>query len=189
MTTTGEPSAPDHVGLGAAVREAREAAGLSVRAAARAADISETRWRQIEAGYQRIGDAQVPVRPSVKTLAAMAVAVGESGQRWLVLAGHERALPHWPRRMREAWQEAERRGQATVTEENSGPQVQINRPSVTPPPEHGYVAHRHEDDEPRESSMSDEEVLALIHMQRRLADELERRIKGDGPMGGTGAEA
>jgi hypothetical protein len=39
----------------------------------------------------------------------------------------------------------------------------------------GFVTHRHD---PRPSSYTDEEVLALIDENRRLADELERRIRG-----------
>lgn len=60
---------------GTAIRAAR--GSMSVRAAARAADMSEARWRQLENGYQVVAkDHRVPVRPSERTVRAMAKAVG-----------------------------------------------------------------------------------------------------------------
>lgn len=73
-------------------------------------------------------------------------------------------------------------GKATVTEENPGPEGEVDRGSVSSRQQDGgYVAHRHPDDPPS-GGLSDEEVLALIRENRRLANELERRIRG----GGTG---
>lgn len=56
---------------------------------------------------------------------------------------------------------------------------------VGPSTEDAYVAHRHPDDQ-RSAGLTDDEVLALIRENRRMADELERRITGDGPLGGAG---
>ncbi|MDO2978301.1 hypothetical protein [Mycobacteroides abscessus] len=50
---------------------------LSVRSAARAADMSDSRWRQIIKGYrQETADLRVPVRAPAVTLARMALVVG-----------------------------------------------------------------------------------------------------------------
>src|SRR5699024_2349066 len=50
---------------------------LSVRAAAKRADISESRWRQIAKGVQAVtADTSVPVVAPADTLARMALAVG-----------------------------------------------------------------------------------------------------------------
>ncbi len=51
---------------------------LSVRAAARAAGISESRWRQIVNGYRQEADLRVPVRAPARTLARMAQVVGST---------------------------------------------------------------------------------------------------------------
>jgi len=47
----------------------------------------------------------------------------------------------------------------------------------------GYVTHRHADDPAQ--GMSDPEVLELVRTARRLADELERRIRGTEHDSGT----
>lgn len=61
--------------FGRALRHARGT--KSVRQAAREAGISEARWRQLENGYQVVArDHRVPVRPSSKSVRAMAEAVG-----------------------------------------------------------------------------------------------------------------
>lgn len=50
---------------------------LSMREAAKHSGISDTRWRQIVAGYQQVGpDAHITVRAPADTLARMAAAVG-----------------------------------------------------------------------------------------------------------------
>jgi hypothetical protein len=78
-------------------------------------------------------------------------------------------------------------GEPTVTEENSRPEGEIDWGSVGSRQQDAeYVAHRHPDDPPA-GGLSDEEVLALIRENRRLADELERRIRGGsaGPLDGA----
>lgn len=59
------------------IEAARTARGLSIRAAARKAGISEGRWRQIVVGAIRVGGMDVPVNPKPSTLEAMARAVSE----------------------------------------------------------------------------------------------------------------
>lgn len=54
---------------------ARIALGISQREAARRADISEGRWRQVVTGVQRQGGVSIPVNPKPSTLVAMARAV------------------------------------------------------------------------------------------------------------------
>ncbi|MBZ2197239.1 helix-turn-helix domain-containing protein [Occultella gossypii] len=55
------------------ITAARKRAGLSVRAVARDAGISEGRWRQIEKGYQQVTtDVRAPVNAPAQTLARMA---------------------------------------------------------------------------------------------------------------------
>jgi hypothetical protein len=78
-------------------------------------------------------------------------------------------------------------GEPTLAEENTRPEGEIDQGSVGPRQEDAeYVAHRHPDD-PTAGGLSDDEVLALIRENRRLADELERRIKRGpaGPLGGA----
>jgi transcriptional regulator with XRE-family HTH domain len=78
-------------------------------------------------------------------------------------------------------------GEPTVTEQNPRPEGEMDRGSVgSRQQDVEYVAHRHPNDPPT-GGLSDEEVLALIRENRRLADELERRIRGGsaGPMDGT----
>lgn len=62
---------------------------MSVREAARRADISESRWRQVEAGVQKMaGGIEVPVHPRAETVAAMCKAITADVRRGLELAGH-----------------------------------------------------------------------------------------------------
>lgn len=73
--------------LGEYLREQR--GKMSIREAARRADISESRWRQVEAGYQRMtGGIEVPVHPRAETVAAMCRAISADVTRGLELAGH-----------------------------------------------------------------------------------------------------
>ncbi len=58
--------------MGELLRSAREAAGLSGRGAAKAASISETRWRQLESG---VNDGR-PTSAPLATLRSAAQAVG-----------------------------------------------------------------------------------------------------------------
>lgn len=73
--------------LGEYLREQR--GKMSIREAARRADISESRWRQVEAGYQRMaGGIEVPVHPRADTVASMCRAISADVTRGLELAGH-----------------------------------------------------------------------------------------------------
>lgn len=69
---------------------------MSIREAARRADISESRWRQVEAGYQRMaGGIEVPVHPRAETVAAMCRAISADVSRGLELAGHNPDQYQW----------------------------------------------------------------------------------------------
>lgn len=72
--------------LGAYLKEVR--GKMSVREAARRADISESRWRQVELGYQQVTkEVSAPVNPKAETLAAMVRAIGADLTKALELAG------------------------------------------------------------------------------------------------------
>lgn len=74
--------------FGEAIKQAR--GGRSVRAMAVRAGMSEGRWRQLEKGYQQVGQGQkIPARPRVNTVMAMARAVGMDVTEALHLAGFE----------------------------------------------------------------------------------------------------
>ena len=76
--------------LGPALRAQREAAGLSIRAAAKAASISEGKWRQLETGYVQAGRGnRIPAGSTPQTVAAAARAVRWSVPEALRLAGYE----------------------------------------------------------------------------------------------------
>lgn len=63
---------------------------MSIREAARRANISESRWRQVEAGFQRMaGGIEVPVHPKAETVAAMCRAISADVRKGLQLAGHD----------------------------------------------------------------------------------------------------
>lgn len=78
----GEPT------FGSFIRAAREGKRLTIRAAAKAAGISEARWRQLEAGYQTVGGVRVPAVPKARTARLMADAVYVSPERACELAGY-----------------------------------------------------------------------------------------------------
>jgi len=61
---------------------------VSVRAAAKRAEISEGWWRQVVAGVQKAGGILIPVNPSDTTLVAMATAVGADVEAVLRAAGY-----------------------------------------------------------------------------------------------------
>ena len=62
---------------------------MAIREAARRADISESRWRQVEAGVQKMaGGVEVPVHPRAETVAAMCRAISADPRKGLELAGH-----------------------------------------------------------------------------------------------------
>lgn len=74
--------------LGEYLRKAR--GKMSIREAARRADISESRWRQVEAGVQRMaGGIEVPVHPRAETIVAMCKAISADVTQGLELAGHD----------------------------------------------------------------------------------------------------
>jgi transcriptional regulator with XRE-family HTH domain len=69
---TEQPDEPDEPPVGVLIKRALVTAGLSQRAAAKRAKISETRWRQIAAGYQVINKQRVADPGPGGTLARMA---------------------------------------------------------------------------------------------------------------------
>lgn len=80
--------------LGTFLREQR--GKMSIREAARRADISESRWRQVEAGVQKMaGGIEVPVHPRAETVAAMCEAISADVRRGLELAGHNPDQYEW----------------------------------------------------------------------------------------------
>jgi transcriptional regulator with XRE-family HTH domain len=70
---TERPPAPPE---GALIKAARAVSGFSQREAARRAGISESRWRQIVAGFQSVGGKKVAFRSPDETVARMASVVG-----------------------------------------------------------------------------------------------------------------
>jgi transcriptional regulator with XRE-family HTH domain len=71
-----ESKKPDAPPEGELIRKARNAAGLSIRAAAERTGISEGRWRQIESGYQSVTQGVfIPTIGPANTLAKMAKTV------------------------------------------------------------------------------------------------------------------
>lgn len=80
--------------LGAFLRSARGM--MSIREAARRAEISESRWRQVEAGYQQMaGGIKAPVSPRPETIAAMCKAISADIAEGLRLAGHNPEQYGW----------------------------------------------------------------------------------------------
>lgn len=80
--------------LGVYLRDQR--GKMSIREAARRADISESRWRQVEAGFQRMaGGIEVPVHPRAETVVAMCKAISADPRRGLELAGHNPDQYEW----------------------------------------------------------------------------------------------
>jgi hypothetical protein len=68
---------PDPTPWGAEIAAGCRRSGLSARAAARAAGLSEGRWRQITSGYQVVGPGvYAPVRGPAATVARMAAVAG-----------------------------------------------------------------------------------------------------------------
>jgi hypothetical protein len=77
MAECSAPSRPDPPPWGAAIAAACAQAGLSARAAARQAGISEGRWRQITSGYQVVKPGEYSaVRGPAPTVARMAEVAG-----------------------------------------------------------------------------------------------------------------
>lgn len=65
----------DRTRLGQEIATSRERRGLSIRAAAEKAGISEGRLRQIQLGYESRGEHRLPTNPSQKTLRGIARAL------------------------------------------------------------------------------------------------------------------
>ena len=77
MSEHSDPARPDPAPWGAAIAAACRQAGLSGRAAARQAGISEGWWRQVASGYQVVSPGvYAPVRGPAHTVAAMAAVAG-----------------------------------------------------------------------------------------------------------------
>jgi transcriptional regulator with XRE-family HTH domain len=75
---------------GTLIKQAQRSMRISQREAARRADLSEARWRQLVSGYMLVQRTYVPVRSPDKTLARMARAVGVTADE-LASAGREGA--------------------------------------------------------------------------------------------------
>lgn len=74
--------------LGVLIEHARAELRISAREAARRADISPTRWRQVVTGSQVKGGRAVPVNPTARTVVAMALAVLADPATALQAAGY-----------------------------------------------------------------------------------------------------
>jgi hypothetical protein len=72
---------PSPLPEGDLIRIAQKEAGLSARQAAVLADISESRWRQIVSGVQRVSGGDARVRGPAETVARMARAVRLTPER------------------------------------------------------------------------------------------------------------
>lgn len=77
---------------GRLLQAAREQKGLSMRAAAKIAGISESRWRQIECGWKKTNGDLIETRPTPLNLVKCAKAVGAAPDELLVAAGMKNAV-------------------------------------------------------------------------------------------------
>lgn len=75
--------------VGEALRTHRQLAGLSVREAAAHAGVSQSRWRQAEAGYESRQGRKIPVQVTPNRLVRMARAIGLDPIVLLEIAGHD----------------------------------------------------------------------------------------------------
>lgn len=84
--------------FGAALRQHREHAGLSVKAAARRTNgvVSDGRWYQLESGVQRIRGQQIPIGTTPATVVAAAKAVDWDPAEALRTAGFDTRDYHEP---------------------------------------------------------------------------------------------
>jgi transcriptional regulator with XRE-family HTH domain len=71
----------------------RERQGLSANAAARQANISSQRWRQIELGRELRGGYEIPAKPTRRTVIAMAKVLGWPLDQALLSAGFSPTEP------------------------------------------------------------------------------------------------
>ena len=97
---------------GTLIKQAQRSMRISQREAARRADLSEARWRQLVSGYMLVQRTYVPVRSPDKTLARMARAVGVTAEE-LVSAGREGAATA----LREVEEEAARAAEAAASQD------------------------------------------------------------------------
>lgn len=79
----------DQWALGRRITQARIAAGLSKRAAARAAGLSEARWRHIESGFEVVRGEKYPTRTTPETVARVASALHLDLAEMLEIAGFD----------------------------------------------------------------------------------------------------
>lgn len=77
--------------LGELLEQARLDLGLSTRAAARLASLSDTRWRQVVRGVQVKAGQELPANPTARTVVSMATAVKVDPGQALQAAGLETA--------------------------------------------------------------------------------------------------
>ncbi len=97
MAQAAGPARDELTPLGRLLEDARESLRISKREAARRADISEGRWRQITIGHQKAGDVTIPVNPRRNTVTAMARAVGVDPAKAQLAAGMEPDSPEEPK--------------------------------------------------------------------------------------------
>ncbi len=94
MSPRRTPPMDDTWPLGPFVRGQR--GRMSIREAARRANLSESRWRQVEAGVQKLaGGIEVPVHPRPETVAGMCEAVSADVRTGLELAGYDPDQYSW----------------------------------------------------------------------------------------------
>jgi len=96
---------------GQLIAAALKAAGISAREAARRADISEVRWRQIVSGVQTVSGQPVPVVGPADTVARMARAVGLTSDAFMDVRDDVMTAM-----LKDEAAEAERRGRAYVAD-------------------------------------------------------------------------
>lgn len=82
--------------VGARIAEARAKLGLSKREAARRAGISDSRWRQIESGWQTKNGVRQPAQTTAETLEQIAEVVGLDPDELVTLAEVERSTTTKP---------------------------------------------------------------------------------------------
>lgn len=75
--------------VGQLLRNARELAGLSIRAAAKKAGVSEGLWRELERGFRtpRRGSEPLPINPQSRNLARAWRAVGQDPRHIFQMVG------------------------------------------------------------------------------------------------------
>ncbi|QIS18581.1 helix-turn-helix domain-containing protein [Nocardia terpenica] len=87
---------PDQWEFGRRVQAAREALGLSKRRAAELADVSETRWRHLENGWETLRGQKFPIKTTPETVYRVAMAVRLDPDELLAVAGFDPQMLHDP---------------------------------------------------------------------------------------------